>query len=292
MKKKYPDVSVVVATLNNAGTLRKTLNGLLGIGYPGKWEIIVVNDGSRDSTKEMLDREFSGKRRIKVIHIPHSGVCTARNIGIENSEGEILVNMDHDCIPERDWLKKLVAGFSSEKVGVVSSYGYYGGTSTAFRMDLLKRVGGYDKEYWYYREDTDLSFKIMDLGYEFRLVEAGYEHDHRLVKPRGAAGIVKYAIQRWGYHRNDVLLFKKHPRLAGKFLDVKMGFLVNPLNDFRAATGLWKGEYNLSSPRGITFLENRTFLHGAAIFFAGLMYMMGVKVFRLRGSLKFGRLLV
>lgn len=91
---------------------------------------------------------------------------------------------------------------------------------------------------------------------------------------------------------NDVLLFKKHPRLAGKFLDVKLGFLVNPLADFRAATGLWKGDYQLSSPRGITFLENSSPLHAAAIFLTGLAYVLGVKAYRLRGSLKFGKLLV
>lgn len=290
--RKYPDVSVVVATLNNAETLRKTLKGLEKVDYPGRCEIIVVNDGSTDRTKEMLDREFSRHKKIRVIHIPRSGVCVARNIGIENSRGSIVVNMDHDCIPERDWLVRLVEGFSNGRVGVVSSYGYYGGTSTAFRKDLLDKVGGYDKEYYYYREDTDLSFKIMDLGYEFRLVNAGYYHSHELTKPKGLAGAIRYALQRWRFHMNDVLLYKKHPSLAGDFLNVRMGFMVNPLSDFKAATGLWKGEYALSSPRGITFLENKSPLHGAIIFLTGFLYVLGVKLFRLRGSLKFGKLLV
>lgn len=290
MKKGSPKVSVVVATLNSRETLRKTLRGLLALSYPRPVEIIVVNDGSSDGTREMLDQEFS--RKVKSIHLPRSGVCIARNIGIENASGEIVVIMDHDCIPERDWLRRLVSGFDAKNVGVVSSYGYYGGTSTAFRKELLHQVGGYDPAYVYYREDTDLSFTIMDLGYEFRLVEAGYLHDHTLAKPRGIAGAIRYALQRWKYHMNDVLLFKKHPRLAGRFLDVKLGFLVNPLADFRAATGLWQGRYELSSPRGITFLENRSPLHSVLIFLVGLACVAGVKAFRLRGSLKFGRLLV
>lgn len=287
-----PSVSIIIATLNNAPTLRKTLKGLLRIDYPEDYEIIIVNDGSTDNTKEMLDKEFSRNKRLKVIHIPRSGVCIARNIGIENSKGEIVVTMDHDCIPARDWLKNLVKGFSPRNVGVVSSYGYYGGTSTAFRRSLLKRVGGYDKEYVYYREDTDLSFKIMDLGYDFKLVKADYKHDHKMVKPTGVSGGMKYVLQRWKYHMNDVLLFKKHPSLAKEFLDVKMGFVINPLTDFRVATGLWKGEYSLSSPRGIIFLENKTPFHAVIIFFTGLLYMIGVKFFRLQGSLKFGKLLI
>jgi len=292
MKKKYPNVSVIVATLNNSTVLRMCLNGLLAINYPGRYDIIVVNDGSTDNTKNILDKEFSRNKKINVIHIPHSGVCVARNVGIENSKGKIVVNMDHDCIPERDWLTKLVDGFSSDMVGVVSSYGYYGGTSTAFRRDLLEKVGGYDNEYYYYREDTDLSFKIMDLGYKFILVEAGYKHDHDLVKPKGISGAIKYVTQRWKYHMNDVLLFKKHPTLARDFLDVRVGFLINPLKDFKVATGLWRGDYNLSSPRGMTFLKNKSPVHSTLIFFVGLLYVVGVKYHRLIGSLKFGKFLI
>jgi len=290
--KQYPSVTIIVATKNNPDTLRRTLHGLLTIPYPGQYDVIVINDGSTDTTKDMLDTEFSKKSRLRIIHLPPSGVCIARNTGIKHARGEIIVNMDHDCIPEKEWLIKLVNGFASPKIGVVSSYGYYGGTSTAFRRSLLKQVGGYDPAYGYYREDTDLSFTIMDKGYEFKLVDAHYIHDHELVKPSGIRGAIKYALLRWKYHMNDVLLFKKHPELAGKFLDVKFGFLINPLTDFKVATGLWKGDYALSSPRGITFMENKTPLHSTLIFFTGILYIMGVKFHRLLGSLKFGKLLI
>lgn len=288
----YPSVSIIVATLNNAASLRKTLKGLLRVKYPAKVEIVVVDDGSTDRTRSMLEKEFSRFKRVKWLSIPHSGVCVARNTGIVRSTGKIVVNMDHDCIPTKDWLIKLVNGFSSKHVGIVSSYGYFGGTSTAFRRELLEQVGGYDEAYYYYREDTDLAFKIMERGYEFKLVEAEYEHDHEPVRPRGIGGAIKYALQRWRYHMNDVLLFKKHPHLAREFLDVKAGFLIHPLTDFRAATGLWDGGYALSSPRGITFLENRSPLHALLIFSVGIVYVMGVKWFRLKGSLKFGKVLL
>lgn len=288
-KQRFPGVSIVVATRNNSETLKKTIEGLLGLDYPGKYEIIVVDDGSTDNTGNVLE---GFRRRVKAIRIEHTGVCAARNAGIRESNGSIIVNMDHDCIPEMDWLKNLVKGFDSERVGIVSSYGYYGGTSTAFRKELLEKVGGYDEEYYYYREDTDLSFKIMDLGYEFRLVKAGYIHDHEMVKPKGVSGAMRYVIQRWNYHMNDVLLYKKHRKLARDFLDVRAGFIVNPLADFRAATGLWDGRYELSSPRGIVFVKNKSPLHGAGIFLIGIAYMVGVKVFRLKGSLKFRELLI
>ncbi len=295
MKIKVTNASIVVATYNNKKTIGKVLSAMLSQKFNGKYEIIVVNDGSTDGTKEFLDSFKKGKSILKVIHQENTGVCKARNNGIKKAKYEIIVNMDHDCIPEKDWLQKLVDGFDSEKVGVVSSYGYYGGTSTAFRKYLLDKVGYYDEEYKYYREDTDLSFKVMDLGYEFKLVEAKYEHDHDEDTPENFFSFIKYALKRLKYHQNDVLLYKKHStKLCESFLHIKFGFLVDPLQDFKVATGLWEknGSFKLSSPRGITFLENKSIFHTAIIILAGIAYVIAVKTSRLVGSIKFGKLLL
>lgn len=289
------NTSIIVTTYNAKKTLKKTLNTLLNQNFKGKYEIIVINDGSKDSTKEFLDEFKKGKKNLKVFHQKNSGVCKARNKGILNSQHEIVINMDHDCIAEKDWLQKMVDGFTSEKIGIVSAYDYYGGTSTAFRKDLLNKVGGYDEEYRYYREDTDLTFKIMDLGYKFKLVKAGYLHDHEEVKPRGFLALVKHVLQRLKYHQNDVLLYKKHPtKVCEEFLNIKYGFLISPIHDFSVATGTWKkdGKFELSSPRGITFLKNKTPLHTLIIILAGLGYMFAVKTSRLIGSIKFKKILI
>lgn len=311
----YSKVSIIISTYNNASGLKRVLKAMLELDYPEEFEIIVVNDGSSDGTREMMKNEFfekefiakgndSGKilekkieKNISLKFIDfekNQGVCNARNAGIKIAKFPIVVNMDHDCIPSKDWLKKIVEGFDSEKIGIVSSFGYYGGTSTAFRKDLLQKVGGYDEEYGYYREDTDLSFKIMDLGYEFKKVKADYEHDHKMVKPKNLNELLKHVLQRLKYHENDVLLYKKHPNLAKNFLNVKFGFLVNPMADFRTATGTWHKEekFSLSSPRGIVFLENKTPLHAIAIVIVGIGYVFAVKTFRLIGSIRFGKFLI
>lgn len=294
--KKWPNVSIVIATYNRASTLRKVLKAMLKLSYPAKYEIIVVNDGSTDNTKEMLEKEFGREPKIKIINFRNNkGVCKARNAGIKAAKYEIVVNMDHDCIPSKTWLKDLVSGFTSSKVGVVSSYGGFGGTSTAFRRELLEKVHGYDEDYRYYREDTDLTFKIMELGYEYKLVKADYIHDHVETKPKNLIELAKYVSQRLRYHQNDVLLYKKHPNeLTRKFLDIKFGFLVNPMYDFKVATGLWKkrGKLELSSPRGIVFIENKTPLHFLLIILLGIAYVIAVKCTRLIASIKFGKLLI
>src|SRR3989344_9437461 len=120
----------------------------------------------------------------------------------------------------------------------------------------------------------------MDLGHEFRLVKAPYVHDHRETRPEGIVAFAGHVLQRLYYHENDALLYKKHPtKVCEQFLHIKYGFLVDPLQDFRVATGLWKsgGRFEASSPRGITFLENKTPLHAAAIALLGIGYVLAVK---------------
>ncbi|MBS3061385.1 MAG: glycosyltransferase family 2 protein [Candidatus Diapherotrites archaeon] len=296
--KKNPDfgASIVIATLNNAKTLRKTLYNLLNQDFSGDYEIIVVNDGSTDETRNMMHFEFANQTKIRFIDFQkNQGVCKSRNAGIRFARFPLVINMDHDCIAEKDWLSKMVAGFDSPEVGVVSAYDYYGGTSTGFRKELLDQVGGYDEEYRYYREDTDLSFKIMELGYKFKLVKAGYLHDHEMVKPNGLINFLKHVWQRLVYHQNDVLLYKKHPSSVCKeFLNIKWGFWIDPWFDFAVATGLWqkKGKFELSSPRGITFLKNSTPLHTILIILGGIAYVIAVKSSRLVGSIRFGKLLL
>jgi len=85
----YPATSIVIATLNNREGLGKVLRGMLELDYPNGYEVIVVDDGSTDGTGKMLDKEFSRAPKIKIIHLPRSGACRARNAGIRLAKGEI-----------------------------------------------------------------------------------------------------------------------------------------------------------------------------------------------------------
>jgi cellulose synthase/poly-beta-1,6-N-acetylglucosamine synthase-like glycosyltransferase len=293
---KFPKASIVVATYNNKNVLRKVLRGMLRLDYPAGYEVIVVDDGSRDGTAEMVRQEFKAEKKIRFFGFgKNKGVCKARNKGIRMARYPVVANMDHDCIPARAWLKDLVKPFADPKVGAASSFGAFGGTSTAFRKKLLDRVGGYDEDYFYYREDTDLTFKIIELGYMFKKTRAHYVHDHREIKPKGLVQLLGYVLKRLRYHENDALLYKKHPGLAGRFLKVKLGFLVSPKADFSVVANLWQGsdkKLKLCSPRGIVLIRNKSPVHALAIVFLAGIYVLMVKFFRLVGSVRFGKLLV
>ena len=88
-------ISVIVPTYNNAAWLERSLDSLIAQCYP-HLEIIVVNDGSSDNTREVLDKYLIRNPEIKVIHQENGGVTSARLRGVKESTGEWIGFMDAD----------------------------------------------------------------------------------------------------------------------------------------------------------------------------------------------------
>lgn len=285
--------SIIIATHNRSDILKKTLNAMLLLDYPSL-EIIVVNDASTDNTRQILSK-FSGN--VNFVNLEkNTGPAAARNIGIKKATGKYIVIMDDDCIPKKDWLKNLLKPFGGN-VGMTSSFDIYGGgTSTAFLKTALDKTGLFDERFPYpYREDTDLVFRVMEEGYEVKPANAAFDHIHK--SPIGLSRKIRYGLKRIKYHSVDPLLYKKHREKTKVFLDVKLGFIRNPMADFAVATGLWgrkKGEssFSFSSPQGVVLLSNKTALHTMLIILFGFSYVVLVKLARLYGSLKYRTLLL
>ena len=85
--------SLIIPTYNNAGTIIKTINKLLELDYDN-YELIVVNDGSSDNTKEVLAGFTDNK--LRVINQENQGVSAARNAGIKSAKGHYIIFIDDD----------------------------------------------------------------------------------------------------------------------------------------------------------------------------------------------------
>ena len=104
---------MVVCAYNAADTLEDNLTSLDNLTYPD-YEVILVNDGSRDATSEIARRHA----RVRVIEIPNGGLSAARNVGLSEATGEIVAYTDADTRVDRDWLTYLVQPFlTSDVVG-------------------------------------------------------------------------------------------------------------------------------------------------------------------------------
>ena len=183
------DVSVIVPLYNGETTILKTLDSI--VNQSGKIyikEIIVVNDGSTDNSRRLVE-QFSGSSpvRIVLINCSNGGVSKARNIGMKNASGKWIALCDADD----EWLNnKLII-----QADIINSYNdidFLGGnhvskpqkymfrkietlrkitvkdlclktlpqTSTAlFKRDIFEKIGGYD-ENQRYAEDGNFFMKI------------------------------------------------------------------------------------------------------------------------------------
>ena len=115
-----PRISIVVAVHNEASTLPRKLENLAGLDYPAELcEIIVVSDGSTDSTPEFL-KNFSGRCLRAVILPEHQGKAVALNRGVESATGEIIVFTDARQEIEPKALRNMISAFADPEVGCVS----------------------------------------------------------------------------------------------------------------------------------------------------------------------------
>ncbi len=109
--------SIIVPVFNNESTLDKCLKGLISQKFQsGKYEIIVVDDGSIDNSQQIINR-YS----VKVLKNNFkTGAYAARNLGIANASGKILIFTDATCYPCIDWLDNLMSRFEETGVGCVA----------------------------------------------------------------------------------------------------------------------------------------------------------------------------
>lgn len=99
-------LSIVIITYNKLDYLRVVMSGLERQSEKYNQEIIIVNDGSTDSTKAFLDSKES-KLDYRHIHLPNSGSSVARNMGIAMSMGEYILFLDNDIILEDSFVYHL-----------------------------------------------------------------------------------------------------------------------------------------------------------------------------------------
>lgn len=97
--------SVVIPTYNRADDLRDTLRSMAGLSTQAKWEVIVVDNNSNDTTQTVVE-EASKSFPTDLLYVfeKEQGRCAALNAGIRASRGEIIVTTDDDVRVESHWL--------------------------------------------------------------------------------------------------------------------------------------------------------------------------------------------
>lgn len=105
-----PTCSVIVLNYYGEKVIGATLDSLLKLNYPKtKYEIVIVDNNSKDNSKEILIEYSKKYPNIRVFfQNKNLGFSKGNNIGIKRAKGEFVALLNNDCIVERNWLKELV----------------------------------------------------------------------------------------------------------------------------------------------------------------------------------------
>ncbi|OJI07636.1 hypothetical protein BK004_00940 [bacterium CG10_46_32] len=180
--------SVVVCTRNRLPHLKACLSSLAAQTF-SKHEIIVVNDGSTDGTREFLDS--LNQETITVVHNNQTaGKSAARNKGIQHAHAGIIAFIDDDCTADPRWLAELLAGFTSERCGMVigqtfyiskTYHGYFPERlvanpnahwpmtcNIAYQKTVFQTCGGFNTVFdAYNNEDSEMAIRTRAAGFSF-----------------------------------------------------------------------------------------------------------------------------
>jgi cellulose synthase/poly-beta-1,6-N-acetylglucosamine synthase-like glycosyltransferase len=116
----YPTCSILIPAHNEAIVIGNTIESMLKIVYPeDKLQIIVINDGSTDDTKKIIESYAAKDSRVQLFDIPlgegGKGKSRTLNIGMNVAKGEIIAVYDADNTPDKDSLRYLVAQLIQHK---------------------------------------------------------------------------------------------------------------------------------------------------------------------------------
>lgn len=142
---KTPLVSIIMPIYNMEQYLSETLDSILASDYPN-FEVIAVDDGSKDNSLQIAQEYAAKDSRLRVLAQSNSGVCTARNYAIRESNGVFILPVDSDDIITPDFVSLAVAKILSDKsIKVVTPKSNFMGTKSGewrlpeFSLNLLAR---------------------------------------------------------------------------------------------------------------------------------------------------------
>jgi glycosyltransferase involved in cell wall biosynthesis len=201
-----PTVSVVIPSYNRRSFLESCLESLAKQTYQ-RFEVIVVDDGSRDGTREFLAEFKKGKTDLNLrwfVHDDNLGANAARNRGVQEAQGALVAFLDSDCMPEEGWLDELVKGFDANEVasatGRVNSLepkniyqlAYKGSSRVSGNGDAKRLVAGnlcvrrdlllkypFEEDLKYGCNEEGLFLRLRAAGYRQRFIPTAIVvHDH------------------------------------------------------------------------------------------------------------------
>jgi GT2 family glycosyltransferase len=241
-------VSVIVCAYNAIATLPACLDGIMALPFQKHplCEVIVVDDGSTDATKEYLatwEGGFSAVPKRVVRLNGNGGLSAARNAGAAAARGDVLAFIDADCVPSLEWICELLRPFEANSATMIvggpnlapkslatlpkaiaaapgspvevlrtdEEADHLPGCNLACRATMFAELGGFDPLFRIAGDDVDFCWRARNAGAVLRFAPGAW------VWHRRRETVAAWLRQQWHYGRAEGLLALKHPeRFAGR----------------------------------------------------------------------------
>jgi poly-beta-1,6 N-acetyl-D-glucosamine synthase len=292
-KKYYPFVSIIVPVYNESRVIRDSIKSLLELNY-SNYEIIIVNDGSSDGTKEVAESLVGYRKgkltdiKISLINQPNGGKSRALNSGIKHSQAEIILCMDGDSQLSPESVRLAVRHFENPAIGAVAgnvkvlnrnkfitdlqALEYIEGLNMARSaqsyirlvniipgpIGLFRRQAIVDSGYYSndtFAEDADLTLKILANGWKIYYEPASISYTEA---PSTLQQLLK---QRYRWTRGIIQSIRKHKRL-----------MINPTINLGDTFILWTMFYEALVWPAMNIAANVFFIVAAVAF--GFSYLI------------------
>ncbi|HKV56541.1 MAG TPA: glycosyltransferase, partial [Candidatus Binataceae bacterium] len=216
---------------NAAASIGRCLESLKRLNYPD-YEVIVVDDGSTDSTAAIAEAAD-----VRTLKLAHRGLGAARNAGLEAAAGRIVAFIDADAEADRDWLYHLGEAITRREAAAVGGQNFSPvrtsamaraiaaapgqprevragdqdlaqlcGCSMALDKNRLEPDEAFDPAFASAGDDVDLSWRLRDAG-----LTLAYAPGAVVIHERRAT-LRAYLKQQRGYGHAEGLLYRKYPR--------------------------------------------------------------------------------
>jgi len=225
-----PDVAVLIPAYNEEKVIERTVRAVLDSDYP-KLRAIVIDDGSKDETVEVVERVFAAEiasGKVTLLTKPNSGKADALNYALEFVTEELFVGIDADTIIATDAIRLLIPHFTNPKIAAMAGNAKVGnrvnlwtrwqaleyitsqnferraldvfgavsvvpGAIGAWRTALVKGAGGYHRDT--VAEDADLTMALLQQGYRVEYEDLALAYTEA---PTTANGLMRQRF-RWSF---------------------------------------------------------------------------------------------
>lgn len=240
-------LSVIIPTYNRKDILKRCLTALFNQTYPySDYEVIVVDDGSTDGTEELVKSMINNSPcELRYFKQENRGPAAARNVGIKEAEGEIILFIGDDIIADKNMLEEHIKshkkyannvailgyitwppqikvtpfmeylnqtgmqfGYSRIKDKEILSYNYFYTSNVSIKREFLLKNGLFDEKFKFaVQEDRELGYRLQQKGLKivYNRQAVGY-HFHPVT-------INKFCERQKLAGLSSALFYQKHPEL-------------------------------------------------------------------------------